>query len=347
MTERRYFAAVWIAVPVVVLVLLGAFVRVPYVVMGPGLAQDTLGKMGESKVISIEGAPVHDPKGELLFTTVEVRDGLDVFSAIRYGIDPRYQLAPRDAVFPPGKSRAQVTHMNQQMFFGSEDDATSAALRFLNIPTAPGVAGVRADGPSHDLLQPGDVLKKVAGVPIGTLEDVIGAVDAHRPGQTVPVRVERGGDTVTVDIRLGKRTEGEGDQRVTKPALGILVGRVPADSKLKIRFGVGDVGGPSAGLMLTLGIIDLLEPGDLTGDRIVAGTGTISPDGEVGEIGGIDHKVIGASEEGATVFLVPAPNCPLAKSTAPDGLQLVKVHTLADAVAGLADVREGRPAPTC
>lgn len=125
------------------------------------------------------------------------------------------------------------------------------------------------------------------------------------------------------------------------------MGQVPADPKVHIGFGVQQVGGPSAGLMLTLGIIDLVEPGDLTGGRTVAGTGEISSDGRVGPIGGIEHKLQGAKRDGASVFLVPAANCDVAKSSPPDGLQLVKVDTVDGAVQALADVREGRPAPSC
>jgi PDZ domain-containing protein len=354
-TDRRYFAAVWIAVPLLVLVLVGAFVRVPYVVMGPGLAQNTLGKMQNRQVISVQGAPVHQPQGQLLFTTVEVRDGIDVGSALWYGLNPRYQLVPREAVFPPNLSTKQVNQENAAQFSGSEQDATAAALKFLHIPTATGVVGVTAGGPSQDKLKAGDVLTQVAGAAIGSMDDVLKAVAAQRPGRTVPVRVLRDGTEVTVDITLGRRTASDGagtsargaDDQDAKPVLGILVGQVPADSKLRIGFGVGDVGGPSAGLMLTLGIIDLLEPDDLTGNRIVAGTGTITPDGKVGEIGGIEHKVVGARDQGATVFLVPSANCAMAKSHAPAGLRLVKVDTLEGAVRALGEVRAGKPTPTC
>ena len=102
----------------------------------------------------------------------------------------------------------------------------------------------------------------------------------------------------------------------------------------KVNINVGDVGGPSAGMMFSLGIMDKLTPGAMTGGKSIAGTGTITPEGEVGPIGGIQQKMVGARDAGATVFLTPADNCAEAVKAVPDGLTLVKVATLHEAVAG-------------
>ena len=114
-----------------------------------------------------------------------------------------------------------------------------------------------------------------------------------------------------------------------------------------IRISLGDVGGPSAGLMFGLAVVDKLSPGELTGGRFVAGTGAIDGAGDVSPIGGIPFKLIAASEDGASTFLVPADNCAEAKSNAPDGMELVKVETLAGAVEALEDLDEGRTPPHC
>jgi PDZ domain-containing protein len=114
-----------------------------------------------------------------------------------------------------------------------------------------------------------------------------------------------------------------------------------------IRISLGGVGGPSAGLMFTLALVDKLTPGELTGGRFVAGTGAITPNGLVTRIDGIPFKMRAARDAGATVFLVPADNCPEAASAAPDGLQLVRVGTLHDAIAALDDLNGGRQPASC
>ena len=129
-----------------------------------------------------------------------------------------------------------------------------------------------------------------------------------------------------------------------------MVGFLPREgytSPVTVTVNVQDVGGPSAGLMLTLGIIDQLTPVQENAGAHVAGTGTIDVDGTVGPIGGIRQKLAGARAAGATVFLVPADNCAEALLQVPDGLRLVKVTDVDDALSGMASAVAGRAAPTC
>ncbi|WP_461166223.1 YlbL family protein [Tsukamurella serpentis] len=347
MTERRLSTVLAALVPLVVLALLGMIVTVPYVAVGPGDTADTLttyaekddkGVPRERKVISIEGLPVHRPAGQLRFTTVAVTDGLNLYGALGRWLGGS-QLAPRDVYYNPGKSREEIDQGNREQFTGAESSATIAALRYLKVPTASGIVGLVAGGPSDGRLREGDVIEAVDGAPVVAADQVAKTLEGKKKGDTVTVTVRRADGRVPVPVVLG---ESQG-----KPRLGIAVGQVPADPKVKIGFGVEKVGGPSAGLMMTLGIIDLVEPGDLTGDRVVAGTGSIDSEGRVGPIGGITHKLDGAKRDKASVFLVPAENCREAKSSPPEGLQLVKVQTLDGALAALADLREGRPAPSC
>lgn len=93
-----------------------------------------------------------------------------------------------------------------------------------------------------------------------------------------------------------------------KGLLGVILVSVPADGAT-IEYNLEDIGGPSAGLMFTLAVVDKLSPGELTGGKFIAGTGTISESGEVGPIGGITHKIRAAKDAGAEVFLTPAANC--------------------------------------
>ena len=112
-------------------------------------------------------------------------------------------------------------------------------------------------------------------------------------------------------------------------------------------FGREDIGGPSAGLMFTLGLVDKLTPADLTGGRIVAGTGTVDESGAVGRISGIPQKLLGAKAAGAQIFLVPEANCAEAVRNAVPGLPTARVATVDDALAALKTFAEGGTPPPC
>jgi PDZ domain-containing protein len=135
----------------------------------------------------------------------------------------------------------------------------------------------------------------------------------------------------------------EGGQAV----VGVGVAETYTGFPFRVKVNVGDIGGPSAGLMFALAIIDKLTPQNLAGGRFIAGTGEISVSGTVSPIGGIQQKMAGARAAGATVFLTPAGNCPDTAGAVPAGLRLMKVSTLAGAVAGLKALAAGRPVPSC
>jgi PDZ domain-containing protein len=115
----------------------------------------------------------------------------------------------------------------------------------------------------------------------------------------------------------------------------------------QVHISIGDIGGPSAGMMFALGIIDKITPADLTGGRFIAGTGEIEASGQVDPIGGIQQKMAGARAAGATVFLTPAANCADTAGAVPPGLRLIKVSTLNGAVTALSALRQGKPVPSC
>ena len=225
---------------------------------------------------------------------------------------------------------------------GSEENATVAALRYLDRPTALRIASVAPDGPAVDVLRAGDEVVAAGGVPVETGEQLRKVVGDNPPGTVLPIEIVRAGARQTVSVTLG-----------THPAdseagyLGVVPEVVDADPRLEVTYNVGDIGGPSAGMMLALAVIDQLSPGELTSGKFIAGTGTITDEGVVGPIGGITHKTRAARDAGATVFLVPARNCAEAVSERPVGLELVKVDTLEGAVDALNAVGAGRPAPSC
>ncbi|MBJ7289958.1 PDZ domain-containing protein [Williamsia sp.] len=334
----------------IVLVMVGAFVRVPYVSLGPGPTVNTLGTIEDKQVVMISGAPVRPTDGHLNLTTVSVTDGLTLFQAMGMWLSGRDALQPREQVYPPDKSTEEVRKDDVAQFSGSEDSATVAALKYLKRPVALEVT-VDPKGPAAGVLRDGDRVVTVNGAAVSTAEQLRSAVSGLRPGTRVVLGVPNGaasvpaGQPAPVEARtvtLGARPDAK-----DKGYLGVTPAEVNADPSLKIGFNVGDIGGPSAGLMLTLGIIDKLGDENLTGGRFIAGTGTITDDGEVGEIGGITHKTRAAREAGATEFLVPEGNCAEARSDVPDGLTLLKVGTLNDAMSALSAVRSGGDAPRC
>jgi len=250
-------------------------------------------------------------------------------------------LVPRDEIVPPNLSEQQFDRRNQQLFRNSESKAETAALRYLGYPTKAVVDNVFADGAANGKLVAGDQLLTVDGRDTSTAQQVVDLLEGTRPGQTVLVGFRRG-DTavqeVMIDLRAGSNPN--------RGYLGIELTDQP-DVDFDITISLPDVGGPSAGLMFALSIVDKLTPGPLAGNTFIAGTGEIQPTGEVGSIGGIPFKMIRAREEGATVFLVPADNCAEAAARAPEGLQLVRVESLAGAVSALDALREGAQPAGC
>jgi PDZ domain-containing protein len=339
--NRRIVTLLAALAPIVVLGILGTVITVPYVALGPGPTFNTLGEVGGEEVVAIEGTEVDDTTGHLNMTTVAVRDGLNVFEAFGLWASGRQGIVPREEVYPPDKSKDEVKQENDADFQQSEDSAELAALHFLGKPVDLRIAKVGEDGPSQGLLREGDVLVSVDGKPVSTVGGVQEAVADVPPKTEVPIVIRRDGAETTVRVVLGARPDDE-----SKGYLGITPEEIP-DVPFTIDFNLADVGGPSAGLMFTLAVIDKLSPGELNGGKFVAGTGTIDSDGDVGPIGGIKYKLIAAEEAGAETFLVPAKNCDEARQGAPDGLRLVKVENLGGAVDALEAIDAGADAPHC
>ncbi|WP_070380620.1 YlbL family protein [Rhodococcus sp. WMMA185] len=339
--NRRIVTLLAALAPIVLLGLLGTMVKVPFVALGPGPTFNTLGEVGGEEVVAIEGTDVDPTSGHLNMTTVAVRDDLNVFEAFGLWASGRQGIVPREEVYPPDRSKDEVQQENEADFEQSEDSAELAALHYLGEPVNLRVAQVVDDGPSIGVLRSGDELVSVNGMPVSTVGSVQRAVAAVEPGTEVTIVVIRDGAEATVPVVLGSRPDDE-----SEGYLGIVPEEVP-DVPFTVEFNLADVGGPSAGLMFALAVVDKLSPGDLNGGKFVAGTGTIDSDGEVGPIGGIKYKLIAASEAGAETFLVPAGNCDEARQGAPDGLRLVKVDDLDGAVDALEAVNTGGSAPMC
>ena len=332
--------------PVVALGVLGATVQVPFVALGPGPTFNTLGEVDGEPVVEIEGTPVDPTSGNLNMTTVAVRDKLTLFDALGLWASGRQGLVPREEVYPPQKSKDEVQQENTAQFEKSENSAELAALRYLGLPVVLEVTTVSADGPAGAVLREGDRLLRVDGRPVETMAALQDVVRSTAPGTTVPVTYERDGVESTAPVTIGARPDTDGGPDAARGYLGVNAKEAPA-VPFTIDFNLADIGGPSAGLMFSLAVIDKLTPGELNGGDFVAGTGTIDPDGDVGPIGGIPYKMIAAQEAGATTFLVPAKNCDEAVANQPGGLQLVRVETLSGAIDALGAIDRGEAPPTC
>ncbi|MDT4940415.1 MAG: Lon-like protease, partial [Pseudonocardiales bacterium] len=253
-------------------------------------------------------------------------------------------VVPRAAVYPPGQSDEQVNQQNHQDFVTSQQDATTSALCELRYPRGFGVLGVNPDGPADRLLKPGDIVKEIDGKAAASPRAFAAVLAAEQPGKAVSVVVIRGGKPTTVSVKLAPPLKGHDGAD-----LGVLVNEKPTClAPFTVDLGLANqIGGPSAGLMFALGIMDKVGTTDLTGGKFIAGTGTIDAKGNVGAIGGIQLKMIAARDKGASVFLAPAGNCSDVNGAVPDGLQIVKVSTLHGAVQDLLRIQHGESVPSC
>jgi Lon-like protease len=330
------------------LLAVAAMVPVPYVTLSPGPTFNTLGSVGNQKVIEIKGRPIYPTSGALDAVTVyefgAPGTSVSLLQAMRGWIDPSVAVVPRALLYPPSASATQVQQEASQEMVLSQNTAVGAAQKYLGYDVKPVlvvqtvIAGEPADGKLHA----GDRIIAVDGKSVSTVDEVRTAIADRQPGAEVTITVLRNGKRQDVVIS----TQASPDDP-SRAVIGIIPGVIyvgPVRAQIKL----GSVGGPSAGMMFSLAIIDQLTPGELTNGAHIAGTGTISIKGRVGPIGGIAQKMVGAREAGATVFLAPSSNCDEVVGAVPSGLQVVKVSTLTDAVHALESLAAGNTElPTC
>lgn len=327
---------------VVLLAAAGWFMPVPYVREAPGPTYDTLGAVEGKQVVSISGRKTYPVTGHLNMTTVSVIGGPDnqpsLGQVLTGWADPRVAVVPQELYYPEGTTRKEVEERSAEQFEDSESYGTVAALRHVGVPVTEHVvvSSVEKGRPAVGKLHAGDRIKAIDGTRTPDADAVQKQMSKHKVGDMVRFTVERKKKRVDVSVRTVKAPDDE-----KRPIVGIILGSDFTYS-VKVTIRLQNVGGPSAGLMFSLAVVDRMTAGPLTGGRFVAGTGTMDPAGKVGAIGGITQKMIAAENEGATVFLTPADNCAEASKTRPDGLRLVKVETLDDAVSSLDALRTGR-----
>jgi PDZ domain-containing protein len=342
--SRRSLTLAIAGLATVVAIVVAVLLPVPYVILGPGPTLNTLGKSSGQPLITISGHPTYSTTGNLNLVTVSYQGGpgsdMNIFQALRAWLDPSEAVVPETELFPAGQSAQQTQAQDTEQMTSSQQTATAAALTELHIPyqTVVSVVSTVPGYPASTVLKTGDVIEAVDGKPVTDQTSLSSMITAHPTGTALTLEVLRAGKTLTVPV-------------ASKASGGTAVIGVEVQEQYKFPFtvsiSVGDIGGPSAGMMFALGIIDKLTPDNLTGGKFIAGTGEITASGQVQPIGGIQQKMVGARSAGATIFLTPAANCSDTTGAVPAGLRLVKVSTLSQAMSDLEAIKAGKPVPSC
>lgn len=328
----------------VALAVAGSLAPAPYVAETPGPTFNTLGSYGGVPLIQIKGHKSYrGDGGHLNLVTVSDSGGpgrsMGLFQAISYWLDPHAAVVPEDELYPKGTTHQETVREGQLQMQSSQDAAVAAAFAQLGIKaTAIKIGDFVQGAPSAKVLQRDDVIVAVEGQPVdGSLGTLTQLISGHnrKPGDTITLTVRRNGalKTVTVPTMAAPGEPGRA-----------IVGIYPQPVwPFTVDFNLANVGGPSAGMMFALGIIDLLTPGPLTQGKFIAGTGEITADGNVLPIGGIAQKMVGARRDGARYFLAPESNCPaVRRADIPAGLQVYKVSTLRQALDDVKTIAAGK-----
>jgi Lon-like protease len=342
--SRRSLTLLLASVGTIAAIAVGVFLPVPYVILGPGPTLNTLGDSSGKPLITISGHATYPTSGHLNMVTVSYEggpgDNLNIFTTLAAWLNPHEAVVPESELFPPGQSAQQSQQVDTEEMTGSQQTATAAALTELGIPfqTLITVVQTQQGYGAYHVLRPGDIITAVNGKPVTSDSVLQNLIRSDPAGTTLRITVDRNGKARQFAI-------------TTKTYQGNPVIGVDIEDQYKfpftVKISVGDIGGPSAGMMFALGIIDKLTTLDLTGGRFIAGTGEITASGQVQAIGGIQQKMVGARDAGATIFLTPASNCSDTTGAVPAGLRLVKVSTLSQAVSYLEDIKAGKPVPSC
>lgn len=334
---RGAVAGIWALVVALLALLTMSCLPSPYVIERPGPVYNTLGTVTDADgkdvpLIAIDGAQTYPTDGALDLLTVQVvgspEQRLSWVDAAVAWFDPTKAVVPIEQIFPTGQTSEQRSQQNTALMVDSQADATAAALTHLGYDVKPQlqVAAVADGSPASGRLQKGDRVLQAGGTAVTTTESLRRVIN-DAAGAPVEILVDRGGTQQSVSVTPQLGTGDAAD--VWQIGIGLTVSYT---FPFEVQVQLNNVGGPSAGMMFALGMIDQLTPGELNGGAEVAGTGTISADGEVGPIGGIRQKLWGAHDAGARYFLAPGSNCDEVVGHVPDGLRVFSVSTLGDAV---------------
>ena len=341
--SARTVGAGWVVLGIAMVIgLILAVTPSPYVIEKPGPVYNTIGTAEQDgkqvPLISISGEPVYPTEGSLDLLTVSLVGNPDNrpswLTVAAAWLDPNQAVIPIESAFPPDVSTKQREEQSQAQMVNSQQDAIAAALTSLDYdyPTILSVVSLPGDSPAEGAIEAGDEVVSVNGEEVADITALRDALTRNGVDDAASIGIFRDGASETVQV-----TPVESGDAVV---VGINV-TSDYDFPFDVTIELDSVGGPSAGMMFALGIIDTLTSGFIQGGADVAGTGTINQAGEVGQIGGIRQKLIGADQSGADWFLAPADNCDEVTGHVPDGMTVFSVDTLDDALAALDAIRTG------
>jgi PDZ domain-containing protein len=322
-------------IAVTALVLASLFLPSPFVILSPGNPQNILGS-----AITITGTKSYPTTGKLSVTSVMVTDpdsyitGFDVL----YGwLDKNRAVLPRVEVYPKGESAADSMKNGAEEMSGSQTNATAAALAYLGYKSTSNlvIAEVNEKTNAYKLLIKSDIVISVDDEKFVSASEIMRYLDQKQPGDLVSIKVLRsGGEIITRQIKLSARGDGSA-------FIGVNI-QQNFDFPFEVKIQLAETGGPSGGLIFALGVVEKLTVADLIRGRNIAGTGTITADGQVGPIGGIAEKITGAKKDGVKIFLAPIENCKdiknkvqLTNSGSKNDMKIVPVATLTEAISVL------------
>jgi PDZ domain-containing protein len=297
-------------------------VELPFIAYSAGPVSDA------ADTVVAEDVEFFPPQGELLMLTVVTQD-VNVFEALIAGADPTVDLVRRQAVRREGETDEEYRNRVLQQMDDSNFRSIAVALRYLGydlVPSEVVINDIQDGVPAAEVLELGDTVRSLNGADVTSLEDVGPAMEGFDVGDVVSMGLERDGDPLEVQVELAAR-----DDDPETPMIGIVLGQL-SEPPFQIEIQAGDVGGPSAGMMHAIAVVDALTEGELTQGRVIAGTGTIDLDGNIGTIGGIRQKVVGAEAAGAEYILVPEGNYESALTAERRSIEIVPVATLDDAI---------------
>ncbi|HUZ54160.1 MAG TPA: S16 family serine protease [Streptosporangiaceae bacterium] len=321
-------------------------VPVPYVALIPGPTYNTLGPLNGKPVVQISGHRTYTAAGHLNMVTVSYIGGpgasppFNIFAALQAWLSPHEAVVPQQELFPPGQTQQQVVKQDSEQMANSQQTAEAAALCQLGIKftTVDTISSTISGLPAAGRLRRGDVITAVDGKPVTCRASASTMIRARPVGKRVELTIRRGSTTRNISLTTASY-QGQ-------PVIGVNVVE-SFKFPFTVKINIGNIGGPSAGMMFALAIIDKLTPANLTAGKFIAGTGEIEVGGTVDPIGGIQQKMAAARAAGATVFLAPADNCQDTAGAVPPGLRVVKVSTLPGAIAALDALKAGQPVPSC
>lgn len=328
--------------------------QVPYLVLSPGPVFNTIGQVDGTDAIKVSGTTTYDTDGTLDMTTVSeyggAEGGVSLAQAVLGWMSGTKRVVPRESIYPESESHAEAARQGAEQFATSQSHAIAAALSNLGMPvrTSVVVSAVSPGTPAQGELHAGDRITAVDGTRVTTPDQVVSAVRSQPVGSDLRFSVVRNGSTMDVTIRSAARQDDPqtSQNEAGMPYVGAGIDTLFA-ADFDVAFTIERVGGPSAGLMFALGLVDKLTPGPLTAGHKIAGTGTISPEGAVGAIGGIAQKMAGARGAGAELFLTPKANCADIASHIPAGLTVTPVESLAEAITAVQEFTRGQQVPAC